>query len=64
MISPCYEFASINPYSTESVNARQLASIILVLAPTVLHRLPSLTVSINTRVEAAVPASPLSMRTL
>ena len=47
--------ATINPYSTESASARQLASMMFVLAPTVLQRLVLLRVSINTRVIASVP---------
>jgi hypothetical protein len=47
--------ATIKPYSTESASARQLASMIFVLAPTVLQRLVLLRVSINTRVIASVP---------
>src|SRR5690349_12398752 len=47
--------ATIKPYSIESANARQLASIIFVLAPTVLQREVLLRVSINTRVIASVP---------
>src|SRR6266487_4022444 len=47
--------AIMSPYSTESARARQLASMIFVLAPTVLQRLVLFRVSINTRVIASVP---------
>jgi hypothetical protein len=47
-----------------SVNARQLASMMLALAPTVLQRRRPSSVSISTRTTAAVALSPSRMRTL
>ena len=48
--------AMVKPYSIASASARQLASIMLALAPTVVHRSVPLPVSINTRVTALVPS--------
>ena len=50
-----HECATIKPYSIESASARHEASMMFVLAPTVLQRLVLLRVSINTRVMASVP---------
>lgn len=51
-------------YSMLSARARQLASMMLVLAPTVVQDSPPLWKSMSTRVEAAVPVALLRMRTL
>jgi len=48
--------ATDSPYSTASTSACQEASMMLVLAPTVLHSRVVLRVSINTRVIASVPS--------
>ena len=56
--------AIVRPYSIASASARQLASIMLALAPTVVHRSVPLCVSIRTRVTALVPSVPFRIRTL
>src|SRR3990172_8339676 len=56
--------AMVRPYSTESTSARQLASMMLVLAPTVLQVFEPSCVSMSTRVMAAVPVLESRMRTL
>ena len=56
--------ATDNPYSTASTSACQEASMMLALAPTVLHSRVVLRVSINTRVMASVPFWPSKIRTL
>ena len=59
-----YQDAIVSPYSIASASARQLASMMFALAPTVVHRSVPLCVSIRTRVTALVPSVPFRMRTL
>ncbi len=54
----------VRPYSTASDRASQLASMMLVPAPTVVQRSPAATKSTSTRVIAAVPWALSRMRTL
>src|SRR6185369_6185773 len=56
--------ATVSPYSMASTSARQLASMMLVLAPTVLQVSPPRCVSMSTRVIAPVPLVESRMRTL
>ena len=56
--------ATVRPYSTASTSARQLASMMFVLAPTVLQRRVPRCESTSTRVVAPVPFVPSRMRTL
>ena len=56
--------AAETAYSSESTSARSDASMMFAEQPTVVQRLVPLPDSTSTRVVAAVPASPLRMRTL
>lgn len=63
-IHPWLSNAFSRAYSRLSASACQLASMMLLELPTVLHVCSPSLESMSTRVSAAVPASPSTMRTL